>query len=114
MIKFDQQRVQNLTDLRWQIRTYYKQNEVLPEDLSANQFNRFEDPVTSDPYEYRVISEDRFEICATFALKAEDNSDFAYYPKGEDEWNFHEAGYQCFEIRIEDSEKEFLEPVLIR
>jgi len=109
-VKFDEQRVNDLTDLDNRINLYYKENQELPEDLSAPRFSQFKDPVTDQPYEYQILGEEKFELCAIFDLKANtEDSDYRYY--ADRDWYYHEAGRQCFETSVLDQD---LKPVPIR
>jgi len=49
------------------------------------------DPVTVAPYGYRVLDEDRYELCATFDLDRDRNHDLF--------WN-HPAGRHCFIVSL--------------
>lgn len=49
------------------------------------------DPVTAAPYVYRVLDEDRYELCATFDLDRDRNYDLF--------WN-HPAGRHCFIVNL--------------
>jgi Domain of unknown function (DUF5671) len=47
------------------------------------------DPVTKQPYEFRSMGGDRYQVCATFAAKSENDVDTF--------WN-HPAGRHCYEM----------------
>ena len=53
------------------------------------------DPATDAPYEYRVVDEKHFELCATFELPRDRSEDVG--------WN-HPAGRHCFffDVRTQD------------
>ena len=53
------------------------------------------DPATGEPYEYRVIDETHFELCATFALPRDQAQDVA--------WN-HPSGRHCFLFDVANQE----------
>lgn len=107
-LKFDAQRVNDLSNLKYQIENYYRQNKALPADLSDPQFERFLDPETKQSYDYNVVSKDQYELCATFGLDAPKDDPYTY---GNDEWRFHKAGYQCYTVRVTDYSKEAPVPV---
>lgn len=97
---FDLQRTSDLSELRFFVENYYRENEKLPEDLTATQLKDIKDPESGQPYEYRIIDESTYELCAIFSLSAEESENsFRRFP-GEDEWHFHEAGKQCFQKKI--------------
>lgn len=95
MKKRDQDRVSSLNNIKNIIASDYISSKSLPNDLSAPKFSNMLDPETNQPYEYRVISETKYELCATFELEV-NASDRDVYSMGED-WDFHKAGRQCFE-----------------
>lgn len=61
-------------------------NRVMPDDLI--------DPTTSEPYEYRVLSDSTYELCATFD-RPSDEATIAYEWTGVGD---HDAGLNCFTI----------------
>jgi len=95
-LKFDTQRVDNLSSLSSMIYAYYSDNKKLPSDLSASPFNNFHDPETNQSYEYRAVSNDQYELCATFSLAADNSNQNYYMQVGGDNWYYHGAGRQCF------------------
>ena len=67
--KLDETRVQQLSDLTQQV-IYYRQTfGKVPEqltDLAKNGYNEPRDPKTGNQYEFKRISNMKFELCATF------------------------------------------------
>jgi len=62
------------------------------------------DPETGEPYEYRVVSNLTFELCATFTTKGEDDQravPMIYPPRGQDYGWQHDLGRTCFERTID-------------
>ncbi|MAF14341.1 MAG: hypothetical protein CMI53_05650 [Parcubacteria group bacterium] len=105
MKKFDQQRVNDLYNLDNMINSYYRETRKIPEDLSDSRFSQVTDPKTDEPYSYTVVSEEEFEICATFELAVVDDDDEDYKRYGGKDWDFHQAGHQCFTSFVFDSDK---------
>jgi len=103
-MKFDQQRVNNLYELNSLINDYYRENKQLPADLSADRFSYFQDPQTEQKYEYKVLGEKEYELCAEFALAVDLNSRDYYY-SGNKDWSYHQAGRQCFSNRVVDDSR---------
>ncbi|OGN01230.1 MAG: hypothetical protein A3G51_01005 [Candidatus Yanofskybacteria bacterium RIFCSPLOWO2_12_FULL_43_11b] len=71
MIRFDERRVNDLSALQNQIINYWQKKNELPQNLSqmANDILGIVipgDPKTGTPYEYRVLGNLKFELCATF------------------------------------------------
>jgi len=98
-VKFDQQRVNDLYNLNGLINDYYLQNKELPLDLSVAKFSQFKDPKTKKTYDYKVVGQKEYELCATFSLAADLNeTDYGY--GGNRDWSYHQAGYQCFSNKI--------------
>lgn len=97
--QIDQTRVNDLSELNSLISSYYYENKTLPANLSDTKFTRITDPQTSAPYVYAVSGPKAYQLCATFALKA--NVDRNQY-LGNDDWYYHNAGYQCFTKKIVD------------
>lgn len=122
-IRFDNQRVNDLSSIQWQIVNHFQQKGTLPASLAevADPISGYaipKDPQTETPYEYAVKSQYTFELCATFALPTQDTKgrgeyyggrDIAMtsliypYPETGEAWN-HEVGRTCFERTI-DPEK---------
>lgn len=108
-VKFDQQRVNNLYNLDGMINDYYWQNKELPADLSASKFSQFKDPENGTPYGYKILGEKEYELCATFSLAVDfdtNNRDYMY--TGNKDWSYHQAGYQCFSAKVYDQNKEMI------
>lgn len=101
-MRLDAERVQNLDNLRWQIEAEARQAGELLETLDAYKFDyvfgeEMRDPVTDEPYEYRVLDENTYELCATFTHESDPR--FGRYGQSE-QWN-HESGRQCFELTVD-------------
>jgi len=115
-IRFDEQRVNNLQSIQYQVVDYWNQKGVIPSDLddlssSIGGFVAPTDPLTGEVYEYQVNGPLEFTLCATFAKDSKD-SDFArrepritFDPfgaptKGFNSWE-HGAGRVCFDRTID-------------
>lgn len=121
-LRFDNQRVNDLSTIQWQIVSYWQQKGKLPASLASTTDSISgmitpTDPETKNAYEYTLKSDLSFELCADFALKYEDMSGKgsyggvmpyavdmsypSYAPEGT--WK-HDAGRTCF-TRTIDPEK---------
>lgn len=117
MIRLDSQRVSDLMNIQWQVVSFWQETEVLPKELadlsdSISGFKAPLDVVTGQQYEYRILGDFNFELCATFDSENLDNvgSDSYRYmggistpipaKYGVDNWN-HTAGRVCFERTID-------------
>ncbi|MDD4352298.1 MAG: DUF5671 domain-containing protein [Candidatus Gracilibacteria bacterium] len=107
LYRFDGERVQDLDSMQWQITNYWQHKEVLPGSLidlndEVGGYLVPTDPENSSEYEYRVLGDKTFELCATFNKQSASldypqiNSD-DYMKKWE-----HEAGRVCFERTIDE------------
>jgi len=119
-LRLDAQRVNDLSDIQWQVVNHWQRKGKLPQTL-----DELKDPIagvmiptdpdTKAPYEYMVKSKTNFELCGNFALKSEDTKgrgtshyggrDMAIsmpYPhgSGQDNW-VHDAGRHCFTRTID-------------
>lgn len=76
-LRFDSQRVSDLTNIQWQIVNVWQQTGKLPQSLDSlndpiSGVTVPADPETRAPYEYTVKGARDFELCATFALESQD------------------------------------------
>ncbi len=129
-LRFDQQKINDLTNIQYQIVDSWQRSNKLPNTLDALNDPVYGmivpvDPETKASYEYRIKMESpksplTFELCATFDLESRDydgrgdygmggggtyglsKDEIGYYPIVEsgDIWK-HGAGHQCFERSID-------------
>lgn len=114
-LRFDDQRVEDLSIIQYEILNYWQTKRELPENLESlsNELTGYvlqNDPETDLPYEYQIISDLQFELCATFTHESYDhgmNKDYesrADYPmRGymQTEYFNHSAGRECFTRTID-------------
>ena len=133
-LRFDNQRVADLSNIQWQIINYWQTKQKLPTALtdlndSISGFNIPVDPETQAPYEYSVKgvmgiqgakSGLAFDLCATFSRASidtkgrggsYDSGGMTYpvlapdmYPGSSNDSWKHDAGQVCF-MRMIDPEK---------
>ena len=111
--QFDQQRINDLSNIQWQIISYWQAKNKLPEKLDdlkdpIEGFVPPVDPETGDPYGYEVRGPLSFVLCAIFNLEATDEARLRGLPKpagrfpaGEQIIWDHPAGRHCFERIID-------------
>ncbi len=119
-IRFDNQRVNDLSSTQWQIISYWQTKGVLPAALAdindgISGYMTPVDPESKTSYEYTRKSVTSFELCANFDLPSQDTQGrgefgggygVAYpssiYPDGgvDNNWK-HEAGRTCFARTID-------------
>lgn len=83
-LKFDEKRIQDLIYLKSEIERIYEKNRTLPvslNELNPNSKVNLEDPETKLPYEYRIISTESYELCATFATDLKSSGRDYYLPE---------------------------------
>jgi hypothetical protein len=117
LVRFDQEKIRDLSSIQWQIINFYQQKERLPENLEELKdpltgFILPEDSQTESAYGYTFISGLTFELCADF------NKESRYYEEGvkspelaqrsiqyrpifDDENWTHGVGETCFERTID-------------
>jgi len=107
--QLDQQRVNDLQSIQWQIVNYWQQKEKLPAALSDlnDDISGFRVPMDSQTkvrYEYMITGTVSFELCATFAQESEvparENSVLAPPRDMTTNWS-HGIGRVCFERTID-------------
>ncbi len=108
LAQWDQQRVDHIRSITYDLFNRYNQGADLPKDNS--QIMRLLDPETKAAYEYRAMDTDTFEVCALFALTAQQGGGYPKepyarlvdpaYPLQPDftAVEHHAAGRQCFEF----------------
>lgn len=102
MKKQDQKRVSDLYALDSLLTSQYNSQNSLPEDLSAAKFKDFQDPVSGDIYIYQKLSDNEYEICASFSLEADQDLDYYRPWSGGRDWEFHGSGQECYQVMVED------------
>ena len=97
MQRLDVIRARQLQAIANSIDQYWRREEHLPASLFELRDNpqtqvNIEDPVTANPYQYRVIDERSYELCAVFDLVSPERKPDRYGP-----W-WHEAGRHCYTL----------------
>lgn len=114
--RFDDQKVNDLQNIQWQIVNYWQQKQKLPIALSdlSDSISGFiapADPQSSEPYMYEVTGKLSFKLCATFNAESRVNArENARVPepaglKGgmgieQSTWQ-HKSGEVCFDRTID-------------
>lgn len=103
-VKADENITRDLYHIRSAINRYYRENEKLPEKLTdLSEVMRFitneeiTDETSGKEYEYRILDEKRYELCAEFQTASEKALNRYEYPI--EGWP-HTAGRQCFSRKI--------------
>lgn len=102
--RLDDRRVMDLQAIERALDVYFSRNGDLPQTLEElgegyGVADRRHDPVTGEPYGYRVTGDNTHELCATFDTAS---------PAGEDgRWRVatyfwsHPSGEHCFEVEAQ-------------
>jgi len=102
--RLDEERLGHLQNIHSQLIQYRSTKGDLPANLQQLEndisfFDLPQDPATNEPYEYRRLSTDSYEICAEFALPTDerglDAPPYMYGPDRNEDWQ-HPAGHHCF------------------
>lgn len=70
-LRLDDRRVEDLVEIEHAVGSYRLKHKSLPNSLRAlfaemPWTTMAADPVTAEPYEYRVLDQNHYELCATF------------------------------------------------
>ncbi len=117
LFRLDDQRVQALSSIQWQIVNYWQQKEKLPERLDQLRdpiggFVVPGDPVTGEAYGYETTGKNSFKLCATFGASNQNIEltttvlrvapvPIKGYGNGIDENWQHGVGKVCFDRTID-------------
>lgn len=109
--QFDQRRVSDLQQISYSVDAYWQNNEKLPasfEDLKNQPYfiQSIVDPKTQVAYEYRILGDKSYELCAVFET---DSSQTAarfktLIPFSEQPWE-HAIGRTCFAREAQEIRK---------
>jgi hypothetical protein len=99
MQRLDRVRADDLRAIMTAVDRYWRQQERLPaslRDLAADPRAEVSvsDPASGTEYEYRIVDDDSYELCAVF--------DLASIPERRERGTFwlHDAGRNCFELDV--------------
>jgi hypothetical protein len=102
-LRLDERRVSDLREIAAAVDVYWTREGRLPSSLDElagddRWFADLVDPVSGAAYEYRIVSDDAYELCAVFALEtgAFSERDFPV----ESAW-IHEAGVHCYRLQAQ-------------
>jgi len=103
LVNLDTQREQDFTNLQYDIQDYYNNNNYrLPaslNDLNLTDSKSIQDPESHKSYDYKINSNDSYQLCTTFALASDDKSrkKTGYYDSAEIK---HKEGYDCVSFTV--------------
>ncbi|OHA99875.1 MAG: hypothetical protein A3H52_02645 [Candidatus Zambryskibacteria bacterium RIFCSPLOWO2_02_FULL_39_26] len=97
LYKYDDQKISDLANIKGAVENHYTISGALPTALDSLDLNYYfskVDSQTQKSYEYKKISDLKYELCAEFN-KASDKALSQVYMYGNVSWN-HQAGRYCF------------------
>lgn len=112
LVRYDAQKTSDLQGIQYQITNYWQAKQALPKDLDILNDNKLEfytvpvDQQSGAPYEYNVLGDKSFELCATFntesdTLAGTDSMYAAPVKSGVNENWQHGTGRTCFTRTID-------------
>jgi hypothetical protein len=106
LLKYDQQKLNDLQNLNSQVVNYYANRGVLPkaiEDVAdGNYYTDWVDPQSKKPYQYEKTTASTYNLCAEFNKASEEKEQNRYsyiYFDGINSWE-HPKGEYCFKQTI--------------
>lgn len=102
-IRFDEQQVTDLQNIYWAFNEYYLANNMLPDSISTAYVDSPapKAPTGREPYQFRIIDEVSYELCASFVAPSPD-IDRSSVPMSEKNYRWdHGQGEKCFLRTIE-------------
>jgi len=110
LMQIDQQRVNDLSNIQYQIVNYWQAKEKLPATLTdltdaISGFTAPTDPETKVNYEYIIVDAEKlsFQLCATFSKESKSGQAEAsyYYGNATSQLWSHTTGRVCFDRTID-------------
>lgn len=106
-IRLDQDRVNHLVSITYEVDSYWTREKKLPASLEEltqtryTQYSNINDPQTGIPYEYTPLGPSTYQLCALFEQPslAKDDPRSNYYGDQGDFWK-HGAGRICYTIEV--------------
>ena len=97
MQRLDRVRARDVRSIATSIDDFWRRHERLPDSLGELVADpraqvSIEDPDTEQEYEYRILDENSYELCAVFALASITNN------RARDAFWLHDAGRNCFSL----------------
>lgn len=111
---YDRTRTSNLQEIKYATDDYYREFNKLPESLTElktyRAYIQITDPKSEETYEYQIIDEVSYELCADFETSNKEGETLTEY--GYEEF-LHDAGRNCFKRKVSQLEKEVMSPLRV-
>lgn len=112
--KLDDTRVSDFSTIQEAVLEYYDANQALPQsfaDIASSTEGAyyesegiFKDPDTGQPYDYKLVDQTHYQLCATFSASSEEEqqseSDSDAYLYDEPTTQQHTGGYDCLSYSV--------------
>lgn len=98
--KIDTRQIEDLQNLQREIETYYINNQVLPSRVTDTNVDveLLNPPGGRAEYQYEIISDSRYQLCADFAFSSDESTPDYMRPAMDsrnNDWSY-DQGYSCF------------------
>ncbi len=106
-LKADQRRVENLHEIAefiYQETTNSKNNSDIPQSLPNRDYTS--DPITKQSYEYNIINETEYELCANFETDSQNNRKKDDFYRRVNPFWYHPQGRHCYRLNAKESPPE--------
>ena len=109
--RLDALRASHLETIVYQVNDHWQQKGSLPDSLDnlIRQPRELEDPDTEMPYEYRIIDDAKFEVCAVFTTDTREAYEQPGLP-GSPNLRHHGVGHTCFQFDTVPLERDWPRP----
>ena len=109
-LELDNERISGLTSIKSAVQGYHTKNKKLPttlDDLLKDSNysyldERIQDPETEQKYEYSIVNQTSYKLCATFVTDSEDekNKKGGFRDYYVDKEFKHPKGHHCFNLNV--------------
>lgn len=99
--RMDNRRVEDLRSASSAVDLHWNRTQALPASVddatrARGSTDLLRDPVTGEPYAYRVVDDTHYELCAIFERASQEASSY-----GDPIWA-HASGRQCFTLKVKE------------
>jgi hypothetical protein len=111
-LALDEKRVEHLRQIAGAVDLYWQRHERLPASLDelANEWiAQLRDPETGAPYRYEVAGDERYRLCAVFALADEQPAEVPW----KRHLSTHPAGPHCYRLNAGGDRLPFAAPSIL-
>lgn len=101
-LTLDSTRMANFHELERQIQNYYQTNSSLPKNLTELtnlSSGNYTDPTTRKSYDYKIISQFSYQLCATFSTDSNSKTASSIYISSPST-DKHKKGYDCLNFTL--------------